>query len=64
MRTVFGRQLANVVAAVRESGVPLVGGAEGRRAVGLIEACYAVREPLRLPWNYPEAYSAVRQATE
>ena len=64
LRTVFGRQLANLVAAVRGSRVPLVGGADGRRAVGLIEACYAVRQPLRRPWNYPEAYSAVRQATE
>jgi predicted dehydrogenase len=64
LRTVFGRQLANLVAAVRGSRAPLVGGAEGRRAVGLIEACYAVRQPLRRPWNYPEAYSAVRQATE
>lgn len=64
MRTVFGRQLANVVAAVRESRAPLVGGAEGRRAVGLVEACYAVRQPLRRPWHYPEAYSAAWQATE
>jgi predicted dehydrogenase len=47
MRTVFGRQLANVVAAVRESRAPLVGGAEGRRAVGLVEACYAVAGIIR-----------------
>ena len=64
LRTVFGRQIDNVVAAVRGTQVPFVGGVDGRRAVGLVEACYAVRQPLRRPWNYPEAYSAVREATQ
>jgi predicted dehydrogenase len=64
LRTVFARQLDNVVSAVRGMQVPSVGGVDGRRAVGLVEACYAVRQPLRRPWNYPEAYSALREASQ
>ena len=63
LRTVFGRQLADVVAAVRGTGSPLVGGIDGRRAVGIVEACYAVRQPLRQPWDYPEAYSGTPDTT-
>ncbi|MGI3785725.1 MAG: Gfo/Idh/MocA family protein [Janthinobacterium lividum] len=57
-REVFARQLADVVAAVRGEGEPLVGGRDGRAVVALVEACYAHREPLRLPWDYPEAYAS------
>ena len=60
--TVFGRQLADFVAAVRGGRPPTVTAEEGRRVVALAEACYARRQPLRLPWDYPEAYAAVGRA--
>lgn len=60
LRTVFTRQLADVAAAIRERREPLVTGAEGRRAVGLVEACYAARQPLRRPWDFPESYAMSR----
>jgi predicted dehydrogenase len=59
LRTVFARQLADVVAAIREGREPLVGGSDGRHAVAVVEACYAIRQPLRLPWHYPEAYASI-----
>ena len=59
LRTVFARQLADVVAAIRQGGEPLVGGIDGRHAVALVEACYAMRQPLRLPWGYPEAFASI-----
>jgi predicted dehydrogenase len=59
LRTVFARQLADVIAAVREGRHPLVDGLEGRRAVQLVQACYTLRQPLRLPWGYPEAYASI-----
>jgi predicted dehydrogenase len=61
LRTVFGRQLTEVVAAIRNGHEPPVSGREGRRAVALVEACYARREPLRQPWDYPEAYATVAE---
>jgi predicted dehydrogenase len=63
MRTVFERQLADFVAAVRSGSAPLVPAEEGRRAVELVEQAYAIREPLRRPWDWPEVLSAtgVRQ---
>ncbi|MEJ7813125.1 MAG: Gfo/Idh/MocA family oxidoreductase [Gemmatimonadaceae bacterium] len=59
LQTVFARQLADVVAAIRGDGQPLVSGHDGRRAVALVEACYALRQPMRRPWDYPEAYASV-----
>jgi len=59
LRTVFDRQLADFIAAVRGEGAPLVGGVEARRAVALVEGCYARREPLRWPWSWPEARAGV-----
>ncbi|MDQ2673523.1 MAG: Gfo/Idh/MocA family oxidoreductase [Chloroflexota bacterium] len=59
LAAVFGRQLADFVAAVRGDGPPAVDGRDGRRVVALAEACYAARHPLRQPWDYPEAYAAV-----
>lgn len=47
----FERQLADFVGAVREGRAPAVDGREGRRAVDLIAACRAVREPLAFPWE-------------
>lgn len=47
----FVRQIEDFAAAVRAGGSPRVPGAEGRRSVALVEACYAVRRPLELPWE-------------
>ena len=58
LTTVFGRQLSDVVGALRERREPLVGGPEGRRVVALVEDCYALQQPLRFPWDYPEVYSS------
>jgi predicted dehydrogenase len=56
LRTVFARQLADFVAAIRDGRDALVPASAGRRVVALISACYARREPLRRPWDYPEAF--------
>jgi predicted dehydrogenase len=61
LRTVFDRQLADFVSAVRGGGPPLVSGSEARRAVALVEDCYARRAPLRFPWSWPEARAAVHR---
>ncbi|HEX9940921.1 MAG TPA: Gfo/Idh/MocA family oxidoreductase [Thermoanaerobaculia bacterium] len=47
----FLRQLDDFAAAVRGRREPFVPGREGRRSIGLIEACYARRQPLELPWS-------------
>jgi len=60
-REVFARQLSDVVAAVRGEREPLVGGRDGRAVVAMVEACYAQRETLRLPWDYPEAYVSLSE---
>jgi predicted dehydrogenase len=39
--------------AVREQRPPMVTGEEARRSLALIETCYAIREPLELPWVKP-----------
>ncbi|HEX6104578.1 MAG TPA: Gfo/Idh/MocA family oxidoreductase, partial [Gemmatimonadales bacterium] len=62
LAAVFGRQLADFVAASRGEGEPTVTGEEGRRVVALAERCYAVRRPLRMPWDYPEAYAVVERS--
>jgi predicted dehydrogenase len=59
IRTVFGRQLADVVRAIRGATLPRIGGEDGRRVVSLVEACYAMRTPLERPWDFPAAYAAV-----
>jgi predicted dehydrogenase len=46
----FRRQLDDLAAAVLEGREPAITGADGRRSIALIEACYAAREPLELPW--------------
>jgi predicted dehydrogenase len=50
---VFVRQIDDFAAAIREKREPLVPGREGRRSLDLIEACYAARQPLELPWDEP-----------
>lgn len=47
----FRRQLEDFATAVQEGREPLVTGAEARRSMALIEACYAARAPLDLPWE-------------
>jgi predicted dehydrogenase len=47
----FVRQLDDFAAAVRQGREPFVPGSEGRRSLALIEACYARRRPLDLPWS-------------
>jgi predicted dehydrogenase len=51
MTEAFVRQLDDFAAAVREGREPFVPGREGRRSLALIEACYARRQPLELPWS-------------
>jgi predicted dehydrogenase len=48
---VFLRQLDDFAGAIREGREPFVPGREGRRSLDLIEACYARRQPLELPWS-------------
>jgi predicted dehydrogenase len=57
----FRRQLADFVAAARSGVPPSVPGEEGRRAVALVEACYARRRPLELPWEEPPELAAWRE---
>lgn len=57
----FRLQLADLVAAVREGRPPRVPGSEGRRAVALVEACYAHRAALELPWDEPVELAAWRE---
>ena len=50
---VFVRQIDDFAAAIREGREPHVSGREGRRSLELIEACWAARRPLELPWSNP-----------
>jgi len=47
----FSKQLDDFAGAVLHGRAPSVPGEEGRRSVELIEACYASRRPLELPWD-------------
>jgi predicted dehydrogenase len=47
----FVRQLDDFAQAIRQRREPFVPGREGRRSLELIEACYARRKPLELPWS-------------
>ena len=49
----FLRSLDDFGAAIDAGREPEVSGADGRRVVALIEACYAAAEPLELPWLRP-----------
>jgi len=48
---VFVRQIDDFARAIRLRREPFIPGAEGRRSLALIEACYAQRQPLELPWS-------------
>jgi predicted dehydrogenase len=54
----FLRSLEDFAAAIAEQREPALSGVEGRRAVALIEACYARAEPLVLPWSNPGRLAA------
>ncbi|HEV2853582.1 MAG TPA: Gfo/Idh/MocA family oxidoreductase [Thermoanaerobaculia bacterium] len=57
---VFVRQIDDFAGAVREGREPFVPGREGRRSLELIEACYARRKLLELPWSvFPVAKEQV-----
>jgi predicted dehydrogenase len=51
MAGAFVRQVDDFAAAIRDGREPYVTGAEGRRSLALIEACYARRRPLVFPWS-------------
>ncbi|HWO42614.1 MAG TPA: Gfo/Idh/MocA family oxidoreductase [Candidatus Eisenbacteria bacterium] len=47
----FSSELTDFAEAIRTARPPYVGGAEGRKAIELIETCYRNRRPLKLPWE-------------
>lgn len=47
---VWTESLIDWVGAVRNRTEPRVNGVEARRSIAFIEACYARRKPLKLPW--------------
>jgi predicted dehydrogenase len=49
----FPPQIHDWIDAIQMASRPAVPGEEGRRSVALIEACYAQRQPLELPWMRP-----------
>jgi predicted dehydrogenase len=51
---VFCRQLDDFADAISNRRAPFVPGQEGKRAVELIETCYASRQLLEQPWMFPE----------
>jgi predicted dehydrogenase len=62
---VFIRQIDDFAKAVRGRGEPFVSGSEGRRSLALIEACYARKKPLELPWSVvPADAGAGREAVQ
>jgi predicted dehydrogenase len=54
----FRRQIEDFAGAVQAGRQPFVPGEEGRRSIALIEACYARRRPLALPWDRPAPMAA------
>lgn len=50
-REAFIRQIDDFAAAISEGREPFVPGREGRRSLDLIDACYAKRRFLELPWS-------------
>ena len=60
---VFIRQIDDFAKAVRGRGEPFVPGTEGRRSLALIEACYARKKPLELPWSVVSAGAGAGRET-
>jgi predicted dehydrogenase len=50
----MGSSFRDFVRAIRTKTIPTVDGCEGKRAVALIETCYAIRQPLAYPWAQNE----------
>ncbi len=50
----FALQIRDWLQAIATGNAPLVSGVEAARSIALIEACYAARQPLELPWVRPE----------
>lgn len=50
-REAFIRQINDFAAAITEKREPFIPGREGRRSLDLIDACYAKRRFLELPWS-------------
>jgi predicted dehydrogenase len=48
--SMIGSSFRDWVSAIRTKTIPTVDGHEGRRAIALIETCYALRQPLLYPW--------------
>ena len=58
----FHRQLDDFAEAILSHREPFISGREGKRTVELVEACYALRQPLKQPWmvtGIDEVYHAV-----
>jgi predicted dehydrogenase len=53
-RTAFTKQFADFAASIRSGSSPIVSGEQGKRSLKLIDRCYEIREPLRLPWMFGE----------
>jgi predicted dehydrogenase len=51
--TAYAAQLSDVVDSIRSGGTPVVPAAAGHDLCALIEACYAAREPIAMPWLVP-----------
>jgi predicted dehydrogenase len=51
LRDVFRRQVDDFTDAISHGRAPFVSGADGRQVLKLIDACYATRRELSLPWS-------------
>jgi predicted dehydrogenase len=58
LTALFGRQLGDFAAAIRNGSPPPISGQDGRRSVALIEACRDIRTVLTYPWDMDEVGSA------
>ena len=58
----FVRQIDDFARAIRGRREPFVSGREGRRSLALIDACYAQRQLLRLPWSIVPADDSAQEA--
>lgn len=47
--------------AIRTGRPPIGSGMEAKNSIALIEACYAKRRPLNLPWIKPKSFSSIEE---
>jgi len=52
-KEVFCLQMEDFADAIEQHREPFVSGQEGKRSLGLVEACYATRQALPQPWMLP-----------